>query len=112
MVFEEREKARLSLCNKYILPPHRFVERSGLEVLDQERLEQECVAMEISQPRILDSIHVLISQAPEGRVSPCRYPVSLKRIPNQKEALLSLAARQGMLLSFQDPNRRITLLFG
>lgn len=109
----KREKRpRLSLSNKHILPPHSSVERSGLEVLDQERLEQECVAMEISQPRILDFIHVLISQSPEGRTSPCHYPMIPKRISNQREALLSPAARQSMLSSFRDPNRRITLLFG
>ena len=100
MGFEDREEARLSLCNKRILPPHSSVERSGLEVLDQEGLEQECVAMEISQPKILDFIQVLISQASEERASPCHYAVPPKKIPNQREALLSLAARQSMLLSF------------
>lgn len=62
-------RARLSLCNKHILPPPSSAKRSGLESLDQEGLQQECVAMEISQPGMLDSIRVLISQAPEGRAS-------------------------------------------
>lgn len=55
---------RVSLCNKHFLPYHSSTKRSGLEVEEQEELEHECIAMEISQPRTLDFVCVLISKAP------------------------------------------------